>query len=173
MSKYQFYSPLDPLSSYKQEKSNYYGNCDFYENFENNAVTTLRSGFIEDSPVLERITTDGHISIEGVSREPSYIIAKNVLFTLERSKSIQIIISDASFLVSTISIDGKNMHDIHTSHGSIALYDRILNYLYNGVNTIVSIESIRFRNQELIDYYTDSMHQTLDLKTGRTKIKSR
>ena len=171
MSKYQYYSSLDPLSSYKKDKSQIYRNCDFYENLENGSETTLRSGSIGESKVLEKITTDGHISIDGISKESSFIISRNELFRLSNSKSLNITITDASFFVSTISIDGKKMHNIHTIAGSVTLYDRILDYLYNSNNSFKELETIEFKEPAVVRYITSSSTELYDLKTGQTKRK--
>mgnify|MGYP007069909125 CR=1 FL=1 len=169
MSKYQFYSPLDPLSDFKKEKSLLYRNCDFYENFQNGVITSLRSGYIEESPVLETVITDGHISIEGMAREKGFIIVRNTLFGLDNSKVVNIIIDDASFMVSSLLIDGKRINDIHVNAGSITLYNRILNYLYNGGS--LEVEKISFKEPTLVEYSSPDKREFLDLKTGKTKRK--
>ena len=172
MSKYQFYSPLDPLSSYKTEKSEQYRNCDFYENFQNGTITTLRSGYVEESPILETVITDGHISIDSMSHERGFIIVKNVLFGLENSRGINIKIDDGSFMVSSILIDEKRINNIHVEAGSIALYDRILDYLYNKGH-INNISTIGFTEPAVVEFMNPYYTELFYLKNGKTKRKSR
>ncbi len=118
------------LEEYKKEICSKYKNCHVLEH-PLDGEFFMSAGMLEGKSLLEKVVTNGSISLKETKNSPRQIFWQNHLVTLKNGTSVKLEITNATFLIDIIRLHGQEEISIHIEEPDQQLLKLLVEYLYH------------------------------------------